>query len=206
MRMVVNRVGQWAQADELLGARARVRVQRSLMLGVRKEAELARSLLIEGIRKQAPGGKKFAPLRPSTLKKRRLTGFRGRKALIVRGDLINSIVTRHGALGSFVGVLRTAKARDGKSLVNVMMIQEQGRTIVIPVTPGVQRFLGFMLRNKGRRRVARKSPRGIIIVKIPARPVFAPVWEKHFSGTQSAKRIEGRVSKDLAGRYGFTAG
>jgi hypothetical protein len=43
--------------------------------------------IVEGIREQAPGGRAFAPLEPTTLAIRQFRGFRGTKALLVAGDL-----------------------------------------------------------------------------------------------------------------------
>ena len=88
--MDVKRFGAWGRAAELLASlpgRMEHAVDRALIV----EAQFFRTKIGEGIREQPPGGKAFAPLAPTTLAVRRFRGFKGTKALIVRGDLRNSI-------------------------------------------------------------------------------------------------------------------
>ena len=214
IRIKIRRIGDWGEARALLSRRGRERFKKTLILAVRKEAEYARGLLVTGIRKQAPGGKKFKELSPQTLARRRMGGFRGRKALIVRGDLRNAIHTKHFPKASFVGVLRTAKSKTGKSLVNIMAIQEYGsKPIVIPITKKMLRFFAIMNRKVGTRSSMRTGGGGggvfgvggFIIVKIPARPVFAPVFKMHFGKAAAQSRMLNRISLLLKGKYGFVS-
>ncbi len=168
-----------------------------------------RKEIVKGFRTQAPGGKKFEPLKPTTLAMRRFKGFGGTKALTVRGDLRNSIkvVKRATALGAeaFVGVLRAAKSRDGKSLVNIAEIHEFGAgPYAIEMTPAMRKFLGMVFRQElgPRQEGEGTGGTGIIIIKIPARPFFQPVIDKDFTGPKSAARFQARVAVNLGGVMG----
>lgn len=94
-----------------------------LRQGVPREALRLQSMMREGIRNQAPGGKKFKPLAPSTIAMKGSS-----KALIDRGDLLRSINvnSRRGGLTVFVGVNRRARNRDGQRLANIAEIHEFG--------------------------------------------------------------------------------
>ena len=74
-----------------------------------QEAQFLRTKIVEGIREQAPGGRAFTPLAPTTLAIRQFRGFHGTKALLVQGDLRNSITVTKDGDKVFVGVLRTAQ-------------------------------------------------------------------------------------------------
>src|SRR5262249_59612678 len=97
---------------------------------------------VGGIREQAPGGRAFATLAPTTLAIRRFRGFHGSKALLVRADLRNSIAVIKDGERVLVGVLRSARNRDGKPLVDIAALHEYGsRPIVVRLTPKARSFL-----------------------------------------------------------------
>jgi hypothetical protein len=172
-----------------------------------------RRLIVEGIREQAPGGKAFRPLAPGTLKMRELRRFRGTKALIVRGDLRNSITVRRVSAGaSFVGVLKSARAKDGRSLANVAEVHEFGSNpIVIRITPKMRALLHLMNRERGRDSRGRftrtrsqygQASKGFVIIRIPARPFIRPVAEKHFKPADVRQRFLARVGLNMGGDFG----
>jgi len=207
--MSVKRVGEWNKAARILGkgpARIRVAMDRAVL----QEAQLFRKKVVEGFRTQSPGGKAFKPLAPATIQARKFKGFRGSKALNVTGSLRNSITvqkkTTVAGVEAFIGVLRTARARDGKKLVNIAEVHEFGsKPIVIKVTPAMRRFLMAMFRGKSKRSRKKSAPitasggiaRGFIIMQIPARPFIRPVADAHFKGAVAAARFQGRVRKLL---------
>lgn len=207
----IGKTGQWVAAARTLGtgpARLRIAMDRATL----QEAEFFRKKVVEGIVKQAPGGKAFKPLSETTLAIRRFTGFAGTKALIVRGDLRNSIkvTKKNGPLGveAFVGVHRTERGSDGEKLVNIAAVHEFGAgPIVIPVTPAMRRFLmaafSAELPGFGEQQGDGSSglSRGIIIVKIPARPYMQPVIDAYF-GTKGRVRFQARVLALLGGDFG----
>lgn len=165
--------------------------------------------MVEGFREQAPGGQRFKPLSETTLAIRRFTGFSGTKALIVRGDLRSSIkvVVRPGVLGAeaFIGVLRSAKSRDGKDLVNIAAVHEFGtRTFLIEVTPAMRRFLAaaFSQELGGLEGGGGGLSRGVIVVKVPARPFLQPVVDAFFTGPIASARFQTRVAAALGGTFG----
>ena len=123
--MKITKVGDWKDAARILTG-AGERLRGALDKAVVQEAQFFRTKIVEGIREQAPGGQPFKPLAPTTLAIRRYRGFKGTKALLVRGDLRNSIVVLRRAEGVFVGVLRTAKGREGHPLVNVAAVHVFG--------------------------------------------------------------------------------
>ncbi len=217
--MTILKVGQWAVAKRILmtgGARTRIALDRA----VQQEAMYLRSKIVEGFRTQAPGGVPFRPLAKTTLAIRKFKRFRGTKALIVRGDLRNSVTTqRTGYAAAFVGVLRTARSRDGKSLVNIAEVQEFGsRPIVIRITPKMRAFLNAALASlsaKGERgrdqrgkftkaKVIRYrgSGTGIAVINVPARPFIRPAVDAHMKPFDVRMRFLARVGRLLNGDFG----
>ena len=194
-------IGEWNQAiGTLKGAARRIEAaQRKAML---QEAQFFRTKVVEGLRTQAPGGKRLRPLAASTLAVRRFVGIRGRKALIARADLRNSINVVQQRGGVFVGVLRTARGSAGQSLVNVAKIQELGLQRLIRITPKMRRFLQAAFRAAG---LPREPPGGATlgVIRIPARPFLRPVAEKFFGNlAQVRSRYTKRLSKILGRDFG----
>lgn len=197
--------GDWRRAARILGT-APVRIRLALDRAVSAEAQFFRRKVVEGIREQAPGGRRFQPLSEATLAIRRFTGFRGTKALILRGDLRNSVkvVKRQTASGTaaFIGVLRSARGRGGQPLVNIAEIHEFGtRTFLIEVTPAMRKFLAAAFRQElgGLEGGGGGLARGVIAVKIQARPFLQPVADRWFRGPTASARFQSRVAANLAG-------
>jgi len=199
----VTKVGDWALARRLLDQASR-RVPQAIDQAVLQEAQYFRTKIVEGIREQAPGGQPFAPPAPTTLAVRRFLGFKGTKALLVHGDLRNSITVVKEGAGAFVGVLRTAKARGGEALVNVAAVHEFGsRPIVMKLTPKARRFLHAAFRAAGLERPAGGRPSiGIAIIKVQARPFLWPVFERFGQAEDVSRRFLDRVARSLGGDFG----
>jgi hypothetical protein len=200
----ITRVGDWKDAARILACGGK-RLQSAVDRAVLQEAQFFRTKIVEGIREQAPGGQPFKPLAPTTLAIRRFRGFKGTKALLVRGDLRNSIVVVRKPDGVFVGVLRTAKGREGQPLVNVAAVHEFGsRPIVVKLTPKARRFLHAAFRAAGLDRPSGGASTGIAVIRVPARPFLAPVFEKYGTDPeQVSKRFLDRVARLLGGEYGW---
>lgn len=206
----IKKVGDWEKARSLVGPRSSARVKLAERRAVLKEAQFARSKIVEGFRTQAPAGAAWRPLSPTTTAIRRFRGFNGTKALVVRGDLRNSISVRPTPEGAFVGVLRTKTTADGKNLANIAEINENGRTIVMRATPKIVKLLAMAFRKGGLGSAGARSSAGVpgmLIIKIPARPMFRPVWEKWFSDPKRVKfRMLMHVARELRGQYGYPGG
>ncbi len=205
--MKITRVGDWKDAGRILtgaGERLRGAVDKAVL----QEAQFFRTKIVEGIREQAPGGQPFKPLAPTTVAIRRFRGFKGTKALLVRGDLRNSIVVLRRPEGVFVGVLRTSKGREGQPLVNVAAIHEYGsRPIVLKLTEKARRFLHAAFREAMLDSPPKGTSTGIAVIRVPARPFFAPVFEKYGADADVvARRFLGRVANLLGGDFGRTGG
>ena len=206
--MKITRVGDWKDAARILAGGGK-RLQAAVDRAVLQEAQFFRTKIVEGIREQAPGGQPFKPLAPTTLAIRRFRGFKGTKALLVRGDLRNSIVVVRKPDGVFVGVLRTAKGREGQPLVNVAAVHEFGsRPIVVKLTPKARRFLHAAFRAaKLDQPASGGPPTGIAVIKVPARPFLTPVFEKHGADADAvSRRFLERVARLLGGTFGSVKG
>lgn len=193
--MAVARTGDWALARQLL-ARGPSKLKDAIGVAVRQEAHLLRKQIVEGLTEQAPGGQPIAPLAKTTLAARRLKKFRGTKALLRRGDLRGAITVVTDGDEAFVGVLRKARGRSGAPLVNVARAQEFGAgPIVVPITPKMRRFLFLLMRRAGIRptRDQGAGGRGVITIRIPARPFLRPAFEVFKKGAQ--KRLLRRVAE-----------
>lgn len=213
MTFEVKPWGDWARARRSVSAAAAVRLDRAWRKSMRKEAHYWRKALVTGITRQAPGGQKFAKLSPLTRAKRRAEGFAGRKAWIRTGTARRNIVVHESSRGLFVGILRGTKTRDGKDLVNIARVHEEGRIVVIKVTDKMRKYFYAMMRRGGlaataaggkRRKTGGGLARGILVIKIPARPVFQPVYEHMYKNKRSvARRMQNRISIASKGEFGF---
>jgi hypothetical protein len=142
-------VGDWGKMSQIART-MQARFKRAIEVAVLKEAQMFRGLIVKGIASQAPGGQPFQPLSPLTLALRKVLGGAGSKALIATNALRGSItVTRSpGAeVKAFVGVLRNAKSKGGRSLANIAEVHEFGATI--RKTAKMNRFLHAVAREAG---------------------------------------------------------
>lgn len=117
----VTLTGDWAKAARILNT-APARMERVFDRALMQEAQWFRRKVVQGIRAQAPGGRRFAPLKPATIAAKGSS-----KALIDTGALIGSIKTQRAGNGAvFVGVLRTARSSTGGKLADIAAIHEYG--------------------------------------------------------------------------------
>ena len=213
MTIEVRQFGDWVKARQAVSIAAQRRLERAWEKSILKEAHLWRTALVVGLRRQMPGGKPFQKLSPLTKAKRRAEGFSGRKALIRTGTFRrNILVTKRGGT-VFVGVLRGTRTRDGKDLVNIMRVHEEGRIVVIRVTDKMRKYFYAMMRRGGlratlrggkRRKTGGGLTRGVLVIKIPARPVFAPVYDHMYKNKGSVRRrMQRRISVATKGEFGF---
>ena len=190
----VRKTGDWARARRLLAA-GPMKLKSAIGTALRQEAQLLRKEVVQGITKQAPGGEAIKPPSALTLAAREMKGRGGTKALMVGGDLRNSITAIVKGDEAFVGVLRKARGKGGQSLVNVAEVQEFGAgPIIIPMTPAMRRFLFALLRKAGEE-PSGGSGRGVVVVTIPARPFLRPAFEVFSKGAQ--RRFLDRVADQL---------
>ena len=192
--MAVSRTGDWARARRLLTA-APQRLQAAIGTAVRQEAHALRNEIVQGLTRQAPGGEPLKPPSPLTIAARELEGFGGTKALIVRGDLRNSVTVFVQGDEAFIGVSRSARSKDGTSMVDLAKLHEfGGPPVIIPMTPKMRRFLFALLRQAGKEPTG-GSGRGVIVVQVPARPFLRPAFDKFREG--AGRRFLERVARDL---------
>lgn len=192
--MAVSRTGDWARARRLLTA-APQRLQAAISTAVRQEAHALRNEIVQGLTRQAPGGEPLKPPSPLTIAARQLEGFGGSKALIVRGDLRNSITVIVQGDEAFIGVSRSARSKDGASMVDLAKLHEfGGPPVIIPMTPKMRRFLFALLRQAGKEPTG-GSGRGVIVVQVPARPFLRPAFDKFREG--ASRRFLERVAREL---------
>ena len=193
------KVGAWRQTRRILAA-GPARTAAAIDKVMLQEALFFEKKVKTGFRTQAPGGKPFKPLAANTLKVRRFRGFRGTKALIVKGDLRNSVKAIPISRGvAFVGVRRGARRRDGKDLVNIAKIHEFGfGPIIIRITPKMRRFLfaAGIIGGRGGGGGGGEGGPGIIVVRIPARPFLGPVKDRWFVGPAARRRVPGRPASE----------
>jgi len=192
--MAVMRTGDWARARQLLSAGPQ-RLRSAIGVAIRQEAQGLRNEIVQGLTSQAPGGEPIKPPAPLTLAARQLEGFGGTKALLVRGDLRNSITVIVEGDEAFIGVPRSARSSGGESLVDLAQLHEYGGPpVIIPITPKMRRFLFALLRQAGKEPTG-GSGRGVIVVQVPARPFLRPAFEKFREG--ASRRFLERVAQQL---------
>jgi phage gpG-like protein len=192
--MATMRTGDWALARRLLSAGPQ-RLRSAIGTALRQEAQGLRNEIVQGLTSQAPGGEPIRPPAPLTLAARQLEGFGGTKALLVRGDLRNSITVIVEGDEAFIGVPRSARSSGGESLVDLAQLHEfGGPPVVIPMTPKMRRFLFALLRQAGKEPTG-GGGRGAIVVQVPARPFLRPAFEKFRDG--ASRRFLERVAQQL---------
>ena len=192
--MAVMRTGDWARARQLLAAGPQ-RLRSAIGVAIRQEAQGLRNEIVQGLTSQAPGGEPIKPPAPLTLAARQLEGFGGTKALLVRGDLRNSITVIVEGDEAFIGVPRSARSSGGESLVDLAQLHEYGGPpVVIPITPKMRRFMFALLRQAGKEPTG-GSGRGVVVVQVPARPFLRPAFEKFREG--ASRRFLERVAQQL---------
>jgi phage gpG-like protein len=192
--MAVMRTGDWARARQLLAAGPQG-LRSAIGVAIRQEAQGLRNEIVQGLTSQAPGGEPIKPPAPLTLAARHLGGFGGTKALLVRGDLRNSITVIVEGDEAFIGVPRSARSSGGESLVDLAQLHEYGGPpVIIPITPKMRRFLFALLRQAGKEPTG-GSGRGVVVVQVPARPFLRPAFEKFREG--ASRRFLERVAQQL---------
>jgi len=125
--MGVKRFGDWDKARAKLANAPGARLALALRQATIKNAILLVREIKRGIRSQAPGGKPFAKLAESTIKRKGSS-----KALIDTGFLVNAITQKIMADHAFVGLLRGTVNKDGEDMVNIGAVMEYGATIQHP--------------------------------------------------------------------------
>ncbi len=192
--MSVRLTGDWRRARRLLEGSAR-KLRGGLVAAVREEARRAKDEVVRGVRAQAPGGKPLDRPSPLTLASRWLEGVRGRGALQASGELLRAITYVARGLDAFVGVKRSARASDGRSLAKIAEAQERGAgPIAIPMTPAMRRYLG-VLRARGGGEPSGGAGGGVVVVTVPARPFLKPSFEAAVRGAR--RRLAARVGRRL---------
>lgn len=179
---------------------AAAKFPRALRMAMKAQALEYKRIVQTGIRRQAPGGKKFVPLAESTIKMKGSS-----KALINNGDLLRSInvnelagLASQEAASFFVGVHRTTKSKDGKSLANIAEIHEFGsRPYKIPVTPKLRRWWFVMMREGIFNAPLSPSTQFINHPGVPARPYLRPAFEEWSRGADR------RLQRDILRRLGI---
>lgn len=190
--------GDWGRAQSIvdgMGAKFKAAAEQAMM----KEAHRLRGLMVKGIAGGAPGGKPFAPLSAMTIAIRKFKGFGGSKPLIWTGALRGGITVQKVGTGVFVGIRRNAKRKDGKSLVNIAELHEFGKTFQVRITNKMRRFLFAVMRSAGITPAGKSKggTRGMLTIRIPARPFITPVVEAEGKPADVQRRFWDNVSKAM---------
>lgn len=194
--------GDWDKAIQMIDGWQK-NLKRALHKALLQEGEFLRAQIILGISSGAPGGEKFAPRSQLTTAFMKVTGHGGYTNTLIRsGDLRNSVTVVPKGDAVFVGILRQTRGRS--NLYNLASIHEFGRTFLVQWTAKSRAWFFAMMRKAGievnpARRLP--APRGMRLVRIPARPFLGPVFKKYMGNHAAAvDRYMGRVVK-LLKRY-----
>ena len=172
-------------ARNMLG-RYQARLPRAMERAIKKEGQNLSGMIKTGMRRQAPGGKKFKPLAESTKMMKESS-----KALIDHGDLLRSVNVSMFKMGAeagqaaFIGVHRTVKNKDGESMANIAEIHEFGtKPFKIPVTPKMRAYLNFLHDINRINFVLGPKTKVINHPGVPERPFLRPSFEEWQKGLE----------------------
>lgn len=199
----VTMTGPWSTLGGILakGAQA-TRWRSATSKALLKEGHRLRAKMVKAFNQGGPQGRKWAQLSPTTIAIRKAMGFGGRKPLLRTGDLRNSItVVQPDADSVFVGFHRNAVTSDGKQVVPIASIHENGAIFTVPAdaeSSKGKRVRGFWyamsVASGGAIKPLKKSTT-ILVIKIPPRPLIRPIWEQERN--DSAKRILGDTLRGI---------
>jgi hypothetical protein len=197
----IKQKGAWREVGRLLKDGPKF-MRKSVEKELREFAKELRDKIVEGVEAQAPGGKAFKPLKKTTLAARRFRGFDSQKALIgsEKKNLLESITVRKKGDKIVVGVFGTRKGHGGIGVEGAGEINEYGKTILIPYTAKMRRFLHAMFKQEGLSKPGNGN-KDIIKVKVPARPFVDPVIKKYASSAAISKRIGDKVRNNLKSAF-----
>lgn len=189
--------GDWDKAISGLakGAKTFNKIMQEALL---EEGHFYRKKIIEGFDSGAPGGKAFAPHSPLTEATRKADG-KGSKILIRNGDLRNSIAVKMFGQTVFVGVLKSARNKSGKSMVDVAELHEFGsHTVTVPWTKASRGKFFSILRKSGTySKALQGGGGGTFVFRIPPRPFLRPVFDLYGRPEVSKRRFMDRVKTKL---------
>ena len=124
-----------------------------------------------------------------------VTGEARAYTVYVSNEKGNSITVIVQGDEAFIGVSRSARSKDGASMVDLAKLHEfGGPPVIIPMTPKMRRFLFALLRQAGKEPTG-GSGRGVIVVQVPARPFLRPAFDKFREG--ASRRFLERVAREL---------
>jgi hypothetical protein len=197
----IEKSKEWKQAQDILNKATNL-IREAVDIIPRREAEFFKDQIKDGIMTQAPGGKHLKPISPATKLARRALGISGDKALISRGELMNSISLRRDGKSWFVGIPKKRKGRT--TLAQAAQIQEEGYgPVAIKMTPQMRKFLfGVVFKNSPNKGNNAEGGDSFLIIKVPPRPFIKPVFDKYGSKDQALPRLNTLYAQTLKGMFG----
>jgi hypothetical protein len=140
--------GAWARLEGLLKTRKQdidAAIDRTAQVTAREFLRRVKA----GIVSQAPGGQQFAPLKESTLKRRKypkygLPAIEGTDALLARRDMYNAFQIRRDGKSWSVGIFANQLGQEGQKLAIVAKVHELGATVVQTNPDGSVRVINIV--------------------------------------------------------------
>ena len=204
----VTKVGQWKEAKKILSL-GPFALPKAIERATKQEGQFLRKMIVKNLTQQgAIAGRPFKPHKESTKLSRKFRRRPTGKVLIDRADMRNSISVQQSGDRVFVGILRTARGKDGRPLAKVGRVHEFGQTIAVPVTKAMLRFLHVMFRKGGVQRGQGNESKALkvgetLVIKIEARPFIRPVVDKFYSNPAIVRsRFNARLGALLGGQFG----
>jgi len=199
--MAGKKIGDWQKARRLLPQVDRA-YRVALMEAVEQEAQyFVRKVKTCFKTSGKSNGAKWAPNSPLTI------GRKGSsKPLINSGDLMGAITVKKVAPRVFLaGVPSNVRTKDGKSMVSIGQVHEEGRVIVMKITPKMHRFVMASLNKLGGKKgggTGAFRPGGTLVIKIPQRSFLQSTKDAHFQDSATERRVKNRISMKLRTQFG----
>jgi phage gpG-like protein len=160
--------GAWGKVASILNKGASAAAWKlSSKKAVEKEANRVAKEVKKSFDRGGPPGVKWKPLRPMTLKIYEALGITSHGPLNRSGKLKNSVTVKNTGKASIIGF---------GSMSKIAAIHEKGAgPYAVPVTEKMRRFFKFLSARTNGEIKPLSSGKGVLIIKIPARPILKPL-------------------------------
>lgn len=204
--------GDWERVAKLMPGLG-PRVKEATGKAILQEAHFLRKKVLQAFQDGGHPGAPWKEHSPWTRAVRLLLGNKKSKLLIQSSDLRNAVaVVPIPGGGAFVGIRRAARSSYPGGVVNLAELHEFGKEFDVTMTDKMRKLLFAAANRAGMERKAPRGPRRpggapiVVHIRIPARPILGPVFDRFAKPADLELSIVSRVALMLGGDIGKPPG